>query len=360
MGRRVIFLVLSLYLFIQVGLSQDMVLIKGEVSGDTQGYNKVYIMDAKSGRDSATISQGRFELQLPYNPGMEPYLFIEAYMRPGKMQEPFPFIIDRPGVLYLKNIDPNRQLHEARASGMQSMVDYQVFLDHYFVLKDSLASISSQGHAYKETLAKSLAVELSTYMDHYSSSYAAPFVLDKVKTLIEIEELQGLYQKLASGQRDTEKGKEIASYIQNALFAQIGSDISALTYTDQDGELKSLADLKGKYLLIDFWASWCGPCIKGFSHLRNLYEKYKGAHFEVLGISIDKKAEDWVQAYKKYDLPWINGIDRSDNMQSRLLVTAVPTLFLLDPEGKIIMKEIGLSDKVDQTLEKIFQKIEKP
>ncbi|ERJ58691.1 TlpA family protein disulfide reductase [Sphingobacterium paucimobilis] len=356
MGAKLILLALGLCMSAQVTLSQEVVILKGEVSGDTEGYNRVYVMDGAEGRDSAVITNGQFELRLPYKAGMEPYLFMEAYMRPGRMQEPFPFVIDRPGILYLKNIDPSRQLHEARASGMQSMVDYQIFLDRYFALKDSLKSFSSDRVTRNAQLGKLLIPDLNAYMKTYRSSYAAVFVLDKVRTFLDVEELQRMYSMLPSEQQNTEKGKEIASYIDNALFARVGSDISALTYTDQEGELKSLADLKGKYVLLDFWASWCGPCIKGFPHLRSLYQKYKGERFEILGISIDKKEEDWVKAYKKHELPWINGIDRSEHMQERLLVTAVPTLFLLDPEGKIVFKEIGLSDKVDQILADILER----
>lgn len=355
------FLIAAFYVLacLSVSVSQEVVVIKGEVIGDLKGYDKVYVMDTKMGRDSARIVDGRFELQLPYESGMEPYLFMEAYMRPGKMQEPFLLVIDRPGTLYLRNIDVEGQLHRARAEGIKAMEDYQVFTDRYFAVKDSLMRLQPEiGYQAKDWNAP-LSNELCVYMQGYNSSYAALYVIDKVKTMVDIDKLQAVYAQLDVEQQLTEKGHKISAYIKNALFSSVGSDISLLKYTDIQGKSKSLADFKGKYVLIDFWASWCGPCVKAFPHLKTIYERYKGDQFEIVGVSIDKKEPEWVKAYDKYQLPWLNGIDRSEEMQKRLLITAVPTLFLLDPEGRIVLKEIGFSEHVDQTLKTIFEKSKK-
>ncbi len=350
MNSKLILILFQLLVGISFGLAQEMVFIKGEVVGDTEGYNKVYVIDDKAGRDSAVIHNGRFELKLPYKEGMEPYLFLEAYMRPGRIQEPFPLLINEPGTLYIRNIDLQQALYQARMVGMPAMVDYQVFLDRYFMLKDSLSNLLPEAISNIKELKRPLSMELKKYMEDYKSSYAAVYVLDKVKTQIEVSELQQLYRQLPEQQHLTEKGQEVSRYIENARFSEVGNDISALTYTDQEGQVKSLADFKGKYVLIDFWASWCGPCVKGFPHLQNLYTKYKSDRFEVLGISIDRKESEWVKAYEKYRLPWSNGIDKTEDMQNKLLVTAVPTLFLIDPEGRIILKEIGLTNRVDKEL----------
>lgn len=355
------FLIVAFYLLacLSGSVSQEMVVIKGEVLGETEGYNKVYVMDGKGERDSAVIVNGTFELKLKFHHGMEPYLFMETYMRPGRMQEPFLLVIDRPGTLYLKNIDTDKPLHNLRVQGMQSMMDYQVFTDRYFAVQDSLRRLQIENAYSAVQLKEVLSKELKMYMGLYNSSFAAIYALDKVKTRIDAVELQHVYGQLSHEQQHTEKGRAIRAYIENALFSSVGSDISLLTYTDTEGKLKSLADLKGKYVLIDFWASWCGPCVKAFPHLKTLYERYKGDKFEIVGVSIDKKESEWVKAYDKYQLPWLNGIDKSEEMQKRLLITAVPTLFLLDPEGRVVLKEIGLSENVDQTLKTIFEKSEK-
>lgn len=355
MRTRGLFVLFVLLGWCSMVLSQE-VIIKGEVRGDTEGYNRVYVMDGKAGRDSAVIVDGLFELRLPYKAGMEPYLFLEAYMRPGRMQEPFPLVIEQPGTLHIRNVDLSKALHYARMDGMKAMVDYQVFLDGYFLLKDSLMSLQLERAAFNKQFGEGILPHLHAYMEQHKSSYATVYVLDKIKTLIEIDALKPLYDQLTVAQRSSEKGQGVSSYIDNVIFSAVGSDISALTYTDQTGRVVSLDALKGKFVLIDFWASWCGPCIKAFPHLRTVYDKYKGSNFEVLGISIDKKHAEWVKAYTNYKLPWLNGIDSSEDMQKRLLVTAVPTLFLIDPDGKIVLKQVGLGDTMDKVLEENLTK----
>lgn len=112
-----------------------------------------------------------------------------------------------------------------------------------------------------------------------------------------------------------------------------------------EGKEIALSDYagKGKYVLIDFWASWCGPCRAEMPNVVEAYKKYKDKGFEIVGVSFDSKKEPWVKALKELDLPWVHMSDLKgwDSEGAKLYaVTGVPCTVLLDKEGKIIARNI--------------------
>lgn len=106
-------------------------------------------------------------------------------------------------------------------------------------------------------------------------------------------------------------------------------------------------------MLVDFWASWCGPCRKEIPNLKMIYEKYKDRGFEIYSVSLDDKREAWITAIAELDLPWVHvsplkGWDCP--VAKRYHVTGIPKMFLLDPEGKIVAVDLrgeDLEKKVD-------------
>ncbi|WP_298899084.1 TlpA disulfide reductase family protein [uncultured Psychroserpens sp.] len=118
---------------------------------------------------------------------------------------------------------------------------------------------------------------------------------------------------------------------------------------DSSSNLIDIKDYIGKkYILIDFWASWCGPCIKEIPVYKNIYDKYKdvGKGLEIISISTDKNLESWKQAISKNSIPWINLINEQENPSTAFKygITELPTTFLIDLEGKIVKKNISIVD----------------
>src|SRR5690606_3366818 len=117
----------------------------------------------------------------------------------------------------------------------------------------------------------------------------------------------------------------------------VGSLAPEFSQADTAGKVVSLKDFKGKYLLIDFWASWCGPCRAENPNLVKAYERYKDRNFEILGVSLDRQTARaaWVNAIKKDGLPWIQVSDLKgwDNAVGKMYgVESVPKNFLIDPD----------------------------
>lgn len=129
----------------------------------------------------------------------------------------------------------------------------------------------------------------------------------------------------------------------NLKNVQLGSVAPNFSAPNPDGEMVSVEDFRGKYLLIDFWASWCGPCRQENPNLIKTYNDFHDKGFEILGVSYDMpgKREDWLQAIKDDGLVWsqVSNLKGWEDPTTKLyVISGIPSPFLLDPEGKIVAK----------------------
>ena len=133
-------------------------------------------------------------------------------------------------------------------------------------------------------------------------------------------------------------------------FLEYGSNIPNIKLLNENDHIYNVSKLKGKWIFLDFWASWCAPCIKEFPELKRIYDNYKMRNFEIVGISIDKNKEQWLKSITDYYLNWINlnenEIDQR-KITDKLNIKGIPTNFLINPEGKIILKNVTLKDLED-------------
>lgn len=127
------------------------------------------------------------------------------------------------------------------------------------------------------------------------------------------------------------------------------------TLNDINGKPLSLSSLRGKYVILDFWGSWCGWCIKGFPEMKKYYEKYKGK-FEILGIDCNDTEQKWKDAVKKNELPWLHVYNTRD---SKVLgdygVNGFPTKIIVGPDGKIVKTIVGEDPAFYTLLDELFK-----
>ena len=147
------------------------------------------------------------------------------------------------------------------------------------------------------------------------------------------KELSGLFGPKFTSTADGERLKE---NIEIAIATQIGQPAPLFAQADTEGKQLALKSLRGKYVLIDFWASWCGPCRVENPFVVEAYNQFKDKNFEILGVSLDDKKDAWLKAIKEDKLPWLHVSDLKgwkNDVAVQYYIGAVPQNLLLDPNG---------------------------
>lgn len=140
----------------------------------------------------------------------------------------------------------------------------------------------------------------------------------------------------------------VGSFLMMAQSQQaraVGTPLKDIAIPDAKGKMHKLSDYvgKGKYVLVDFWASWCGPCVREMPNVVEAYKKYKSKGFEIVGISLDQKKEPWLAAVKRMNMTWPQLSDLQGwKCEAAALygVQAIPSNVLFDKDGKIIATDL--------------------
>jgi len=172
-----------------------------------------------------------------------------------------------------------------------------------------------------------------------------------------VKQYLAVYSELSDKVKQSTLGKEVGRRLQNEQQLVIGATAPDFTANDTNKQPVSLSGLRGKYVLVDFWASWCIPCRKEFPYLKKAYARFKDKDFEILGYSLDEKEALWISAVENDDTPWIQASalkGYKDPIVTMYNVTYVPKNWLIDPSGKIIARNLR-GENVEKELEKLLK-----
>lgn len=212
---------------------------------------------------------------------------------------------------------------------------------------------------------KAISTARKAFIKEHPDAFASLYYLSvgaREYTTVELEEA---YKGLAATYKSTRYGKSIKDRIEAGKIIASGGPSPDFTKPDANGKLVSLSQFKGKYVLLDFWGSWCGPCRAANPHLKELYATYASKGFEILGIASEKVSSQtqaealWKEAIAKDGLTWTNVLNNEVSMKQDVVqmysIEGYPTQILLDKEGKIVGRWLGAAGKaLDDKLKAIF------
>lgn len=211
---------------------------------------------------------------------------------------------------------------------------------------------------YQKASAEKKALQRRFIQSNPDSYFSLIALTDIAGSSMNVSEIEPIFNKLSADLRLNPVGKAFAAQIETARATSIGMVAPQFTQNDVNGKPVSLSSFKGKYVLIDFWASWCGPCRAENPNVVNAFNRYKDKNFTILGISLDNpgKKDAWLTAIEKDQLNWtqLSDLNGWGNVVARLYgVRSIPQNLLLDPDGKIIGKNLrgeGLHHKLKEIL----------
>lgn len=251
-----------------------------------------------------------------------------------------PFITLFIGNEELKLNTTKEDFTNAKVTGSPSQDDFAEFNN---VSKPYEDVILGRGRFDVEVMDKAASV-LSKFILQHKDSYVTPLVLFRYNQLTgDYNKLEAMYNVLTDRVKTTPIGTYIAQLVESNKKMDYGKPIADFTQPDTSGNNISLSSLKGKYVLVDFWASWCGPCRAENPNVVSSYEKYKNKNFTVLSVSLDREREPWIKAINNDHLNWSHVSDLKfwgNAVAQQFGITSIPQNFLLDPDGNLIGKNL--------------------
>ncbi|TCC98520.1 TlpA disulfide reductase family protein [Pedobacter hiemivivus] len=313
--------------------------------------------------DSVEITSGVFEISGKVE-NNEPVIFVIQKKENGMPASPLRFFVQNGDRLTVKGVASEMDMALCTGSKYNDELNQLKAMERpeQRYLMNEFKKMAESGEQSTETppgitAAQKLLLEnriafIKNHPEFLAS--ALTLALDVQNTMTD-EELAALYQKLTPAVKNSQYGRMIQERF--AETKKFGEGAVAIPFTKKDlnGKTVSLSDFKGKYVILDFWGSWCGPCRQNNPHMKDLYEKYKDKGVNIIGIANEKKgslAENmkiWKEAVKEDNLPWIQilneeGIEQF-NVTELYGVNAFPTKILIGLDGKVIGRYIGGNSK---------------
>ena len=375
--KKIIFYILlqiPVFVFAQANFS-----LKGEIKNLTTTKNiyLIRLVNQKEELDSTKVSNGKFEFNIKIASPSIAILLLDhngnALKEKNGNKDIYRFFIE-PGMATLSSID---SIANAQVKGLNIFKEHDDFLkitqssdNQLKSLNAEFAALTNEKRGNAEivqgfqnrylAIMSNRTLSIIGFIATHPNSYISLYAInnDLMSDNMDVDLVEKTYQNLSPALKQDVMAKIITAKLDLAKRTNIG--VIAPEFEEKTAEQIAikLSSFKGQYVLVDFWASWCGPCRQENPNVVEAYEAFKDKNFTVLGVSIDDREDLWTKAVKADGLVWTQLLDRTKSIAQLYGINAIPKNFLVNPEGKIVAKNLRGSALM-KTLNEIINTIEK-
>ncbi len=334
---------------------------KAVIKGNIKGLNEPSVMFSYMAKDSSRmdtvpVTRGKFLWKTKFDEPTKVYIFFPTFVASFFAENSAIKIEGQADSLQALKINGSKTQDEAKAfdKTLQDIEDQEMPLYQKWGkgTKEEQAALE----ATLDNLRKERRARQDAYITtHPNSFFSASLVTDRA-VMGDYEDVKKVYDLLDPAMQQTDAGNAIAKRLSIIERSRIGEPVLDFSQKNTEGQTVRMADFKGKYVFVDFWASWCGPCRGENPNVLQAYNKYKDKNFTVIGVSLDDNGDKWKKAIKEDNMPWSQLSDLKgwkNEVSTYYGIQGIPSSLLVDPQGRIIAKNLR-GEALNKKLAELF------
>lgn len=372
-----LFIIGAMLLVVATSAQEKKFTLTGTVPVSTKKYTALLSWNNGAAAEEAKVLNGRFVINGTITEPVVATLSLQEVNPPAGKEFDYDEYQANNLQLFLDEgtvtVVANGKLKDAKVSGSAITNDFASYQQQVKLLKQLENELGKTYYEYgkKKNAAVSnglmkmydqlgnvfLAEQEKYIRNNPSSPVSLFFVQEALGFDMDAAKAEPLFRLLSPALQNSAKGKEIQEQIAIGNKSKVGTEAENFTQPDANGNPVPLQSLRGKYVLVDFWASWCGPCRAESPNLVKAYQQYKSRNFEILSITLDQSRDKWLKAVTEdgYTWPQVGDLKGWENQAARQFgVMGIPFNFLLDPNGVIIARNLR-GDALEQKLKEILK-----